>query len=393
MRKIVFGTVLLVVVVLAGCTQYVYVPGDLFPWYGNEEEEEVFVPNVNSNEEFKAALSEIKAGEPVELRLAQGTYSEQIVLPEGADVTIIGEGEDTTILSVPEGTTTLDTISAYGSETQAYTGTLVAQGGSITLKNLTVESNPSDNYQIATNTGARFCTFAVIDSSVYAENVTFTGSRFDGYEGMQNGTGIYIVGNGNDVTFKNCTVSDFNKTGIVVREGVGSFSFVDGTVQGMGSTGITAQNGIQTACLDSTISGNVIKDIDYTGTSWLECGIMLQNASFTGKDFETVRDNNTFENCPQKCTISPISAPTGFSAVKDTEANTITFTWTPSTTETVTGYWIYDSEYNVQYFVDGSATSSYVLNLADETEYTNYDIYAHDEFGFSSTYATCAVGN
>ena len=135
-------------VIMTGCTQYHYLPiidGGGYPWEDDDEEVVVFEPNVNDSTELSAALASITAGKPVELRLAAGTYNaEQIVLPKGADVTIIGDSNGETIISLPKGETDLEEIAASSDDTSdvPYTGVIVSKNGSITLKNLTVAANP-----------------------------------------------------------------------------------------------------------------------------------------------------------------------------------------------------------------------------------------------------------
>lgn len=394
MKKLMFGLCLLIFAVTS-CTQYIYVPVDKLPWIDDDkEEQEEFVPNITDNAGFAAAIADIKAGDTVELKVGAGTYTQQIVIPEGADVTIVGEGETDTIITLPEDITGFETIPAAAGESLPYTGVIVANGGKVTLKNLTVQGDPEKNV-VMTNGGLnRLSVFTAVNASVYAENVTFTGSYLGETSfGVQNGINIYLVGDGtdNDAYFKNCTVTDFNKGGIVVREGVKSFTFIDGKVIGAGSTDGTAQNGIQTACVNSTITGNLIKDIDYTDTDYIECGIMLYNEKFTEAQRVEIRDKNTFENCPNKLTIYPIAAPTDFTAVKNTDANTITFSWTPSTSECVVGYGVYSNESDESYDFIGRETSTHTIELGENAAASSYMIYAYDEFGFSSSDATATV--
>ena len=308
MKKLMFGLCLLIFAVTS-CTQYIYVPVDKLPWIDDDkEEQEEFIPNITDNAGFAAAIADIKAGDTVELKVGAGTYTQQIMIPEGADVTIIGENPNTTVLSLPEGTINPERIEADSNDTSAvpYTGVIVSKNGSITLKNVTVACNSEDNYQVGYNNGeVRVTNLVAVNSKVHAENVVFSGSIFDVNPGMQNGFGIYLVGDGssNEAYFKGCTVKDFNKCAVLVREGVKSFTFIDGQIIGRGATDIIAQNGIQISCADYEISGNTISDIEYTGED-SACGILLAShgaVTYEENDVTALEGANQFVDCEMNC--------------------------------------------------------------------------------------------
>lgn len=314
MKKISILAILAILLLFVSCQpRYIFIP---IPSGDDTPEEEPYIPNVYDNDAFAKALSEIQTGDTVELKLAAGTYTEQVAVPAGANVTIIGAGEGKTILSTPVGDRDLTVVDAYSGETISYTGTIVVNNGTLTLKNLTVKSNTEDNYFIGhpgDGTQRRMCNLAVINSSIYAENVVFTDNVFsEGYEGMQNGFGIYIVGsgNGNNAYFDNCTVQNFNKCGVLVREGVESFTFTNGKIIGNGSENtLTAQNGMQISCADYTIEGNTISELGYTGVDsekWGACGVLLvstSNVTYSDSDVAEIIGNNTFIDVQTECDL------------------------------------------------------------------------------------------
>ena len=168
-----------------------------------------------------------------------------------------------------------------------------------------------DNYPIAYGNGheIRIAALIAVDSSVYAENVTFTGTHFEENEGMQNGFGVYLVGSGtdNDAYFDGCTIADFNKCGILVREGVSSFTFINGAIVGRGPINTNALNGMQISCGNYNVKNNEIRDLDYNGpTAETEqaCGILLVsygNVTYTDADQSYMISNNIFSNVQNNC--------------------------------------------------------------------------------------------
>lgn len=311
MKKTVF-VILCVAFVLFGFTacqpRYVFFP---FPDYDSDKDE-TYIPNIKDNDEFEAVLANLKSGDKVELRLASGGYNAQVNIPEGAEVTIIGAGENQTILNFPESNTDLESLPASEADTSTtpYIGVIMAKDASITLKDLTVASNPEKNYEIATQVSGNstLCNLIAINSSVHAENVTFTDSYFAHNTGVQNGIAIYLVGDGtnNDAYFKKCSIKNFNKCGLLAREGVKSLTFIEGEILGDGHSDQIAQNGIQISCADYEITGNEISFVYYDGPNWSATGILMVpygSVSYTQGDADSLIAKNSFSNCQQSCTI------------------------------------------------------------------------------------------
>jgi parallel beta-helix repeat protein len=115
------------------------------------------------------------------------------------------------------------------------------------------------------------------------------------FSGAQHGTGIYVYNNGaapRDISIIDNTVTDFQKSGIVVTGDNLNAVIQDNTVTGAGPTSITAQNGIQVSGgATALVDGNTVSGVYYTGAGWTASGILLYDPGDG-----TVVTNNNVEN-------------------------------------------------------------------------------------------------
>ena len=107
--------------------------------------------------------------------------------------------------------------------------------------------------------------------------------------GMQRGIGIfYTKASG---TISGNTVSDYQKGGIVARDG-GKVTINDNKVTGWGPTTYIAQNGVQVSYgTAATVKGNTISGHDYTPTDWTATGLLIYQAGGV-----KASANNLFDN-------------------------------------------------------------------------------------------------
>ena len=125
-----------------------------------------------------------------------------------------------------------------------------------------------------------------------------TGMRGDPLDGCQKGSGIRVgraaSTTAGTATITNNTITDYQKTGIIV-DGAGSAATITGnTITGVGPTDVIAQNGIQISrSAVATVSGNRVSGNRYTGSGTLSTGLLLYGSlgkvtvstnTFTGND-------------------------------------------------------------------------------------------------------------
>ena len=107
--------------------------------------------------------------------------------------------------------------------------------------------------------------------------------------GMQRGIGIFYTGASG--TISGNTVSDYQKGGIVARDG-GKVTINDNKVTGWGPTAYIAQNGVQVSYgTAATVKGNTISGHDYTPTDWTATGLLIYQAGGV-----KASANNLFDN-------------------------------------------------------------------------------------------------
>jgi parallel beta-helix repeat protein len=212
-----------------------------------------------------------------------GTYTEQVTI--GKSLTIQGNGAGA-IIQAP---TTL-TPDALGVRTLVE----VNSAATVNVNNLTIQGpNPTINAGILVVGGA---TANVTGTTVaHINQGTSTFGVQTGFGIQVGGTGAQAVGQVGHATITDCTVTDYQKVGIIVGRNGSSGTVTGCTITGVGPTPLTAQNGIQigpgtaagAAVSNTTISGN-----EFTGTgsgpdpftTTQAAGILnfIDSSSFTG---------------------------------------------------------------------------------------------------------------
>lgn len=238
---------------------------------GFRVEEGAFSREIATTEDLNKAIAALETENNVIWNLKNGTYNAQISIPEGKTVRVVGESEDGVVIAGPDDYMTMETIPAVSGESVAYVGIVQAKGASLTLENLTIKGNPEKNSQMASTATVsgihsyRQGGMMVIDSEISAENVTVADTIYSkDLIGMQNGFGVYIVGEGEGkpAYFNDCSIVNFNKSAMIVRASVSELVFTNGYVCGMGENNVTSQNGIQFSCI-ATITDSVFEDLSY----------------------------------------------------------------------------------------------------------------------------------
>ena len=206
--------------------------------------------------------------------IPDGVYEEQVVVTGLNGLTIEGESEDGVIVRAPAGLpgVTINDGLAPGFATGDVWGVIAVDGGSdISIENLSVDG-AGQGASLPSSTD-NFAGIYFHNTSGEIEHVTITGVRdaLDGsgnLAGTQRGNAVYVTnddGTQRSFELEHSTITDFQKTGVLVRNGDVEIerNHIDGGAPEGGHTTI-AQNGIQLSSGGTgEISRNVIEGIGY----------------------------------------------------------------------------------------------------------------------------------
>jgi hypothetical protein len=202
-----------------------------------------------------AAVTAAAAGDTILVN--PGTYTEQVTVSKS--LTIQGNGAGA-IIQAPA-TLTADTFGLH-------VLVEVGSGATVNINNMTIEGpNPSINAGILVVGGATANVTGTTVAHIHQNQSTFGVQTGFGIE--VGGTGAQAVGQVGHATITNCTVTDYQKVGIIIGRSGSSGTISGCTITGVGPTSLIAQNGIQigpqtapgATVSNTTISGNV-----YTGS-------------------------------------------------------------------------------------------------------------------------------
>jgi parallel beta-helix repeat protein len=187
-----------------------------------------------------------------------GAYLEQVTITKS--LTIQGNGAGATIQALP----TLTTADTFGLHVLVEIGNAVT----VNMSNLTVQG-PSTNINagILVVGGATLNVTGTTVAHIHQNASTF---------GLQTGGGIQVGGTGSQAvgqvghaTITDCTVTDYQKVGIIIGRSGSSGTITGCTITGVGPTPLTAQNGIQIGpgtAAGAAVSNNTISGNQFTGT-------------------------------------------------------------------------------------------------------------------------------
>jgi parallel beta-helix repeat protein len=206
----------------------------------------------NSFSSIQAAVNAAVAGDTVQVN--PGVYIEQVIIP--TSLTLQGNGAGTIIVAPPG---TLTTTLGFNSIVT------ISNAATVNINNMTIEGPNS-----------------TIDAGIYVAggataNITGTTvaniNQGIGVLGVQTGVGVQVGSSSDPVevanaTITNCTITDYQKSGIITG-GLGTNVTITGTtVTGVGPTSLTAQNGVQiSAGTTADMSNDTISGNEYNGTS------------------------------------------------------------------------------------------------------------------------------
>jgi parallel beta-helix repeat protein len=207
------------------------------------------VPGVGNFTTIQDAVNAANPAGGDTILIDPATYSEQVKI--NTSLTIEGNGAGAIIQAPSMLTTSLGQTALVQ----------IGGGATVNMSNLTLEGpGPS--------TGI----YVVGGATANVTGTTIDKMRQDPLNGVQTGRGILVGSTGQSqvghATITDCTITDYQKSGIVTG-GTGTTVIITGTtVTGVGPTTLIAQNGIQiTEGTTAQVSNNTVTGNEFTGTN------------------------------------------------------------------------------------------------------------------------------
>jgi len=236
------------------------------------------------------------AGNDHTIRVAAGTYVEQVVVDGLTGLTIEGTGDDTIIQMAAA---PVFTATENGRDRAAVV--TVIDSGDITLRDVKVDGAGLAG-AMSGGTNPDFEGVLIVDSGAFVYDVTVTGVRDvlqgDGTpQGSQRGNAMVVLntdGVSRAVNANNNTFEDFQKNGVTVHGTGLVFGFANNTIEGSGflpSPSAIAQNGLQiSGGATGSIVNNSFSEIGYQRGDYVTTNILAFGA---GDGLSLI--NNTFQ--------------------------------------------------------------------------------------------------
>ena len=247
----------------------------------------------SSHSSIQSAVNAADGNDTVYIR--NGDYTEQVNVGAGKDgLTILGQSEAGVVIHAPTTGLTFFATDPNASPVNRQLFSVVTVSGSdlVTIKNLTVDGD-SQAGQVA---GAGdFNGIAYVNSSGTVEDVTVIEIRDTltsptQVSGNQRGNAVlatYTSGLPKQFNLINSTITDYQKTGVVMRNA--TVNLDDNTVTGFGVQATQAQNGIQLSSGSTgLVNNNHISALGLSSAAAAPAGILLFNAGLvtvTGNDY------------------------------------------------------------------------------------------------------------
>ncbi len=212
---------------------------------------------------IQGAINAASSGD--DILIFDGEHVENISVPANKVLTLKGQSHDAVIkFNTNDKNENGTRKNAVTVSSKTYYPVVCAQSN-LTLKNLTIAGPTSEHHGI----DGIYATAGLTMEDVVVRDIRCTA---DGGQvcGVQYGVGVTVTGSG-DVTIKNCEFIDFQKQAISLNTD-GTQVIQDNLIQGVGPQGIIGQNGIGIWAGSATITGNTIKNMEYTAENeWKHC--------------------------------------------------------------------------------------------------------------------------
>jgi len=225
---------------------------------------------------IQAAVNATNNGDTVQI--CPGTYPEQVNVTTAISLTNVPTMSDP-MITIPAGgavqnTTLLPPYQTFPAAAQVLVDP--PANAKVTIKNLIVDG---------TGNNVQTCSMELI--GIYYQNAgggisgNTTQNQLlpDGYQGCQDGEGIFVesqTANTPPLNIVGNTVNTFDKNGITVSYAAANVTIKNNVVTGIGPTDVIAQNGIQLGYeATGRIMGNQVSNLIYSPATYGSSGILL----------------------------------------------------------------------------------------------------------------------
>ena len=222
------------------------------------------------------------------VQVCAGIFAEQVLITKSVKLAGAGSAQTTIILPRPV-MGSQDVVTIDGAS-----GSVDVEISGFTIKGLA----PTGECAPAGTTYLLSGIYVLAGANANIHDNVITGMRGDPLDGCQKGSGIRVgraaTPTSGRATITNNTISDYQKTGIII-DNAGSVATITGnTITGVGPTGAIAQNGMQISRgAVATVTGNRVSGNRYTGSGTVSTGLLLFGSlgkvsvsgnTFTGND-------------------------------------------------------------------------------------------------------------
>jgi parallel beta-helix repeat protein len=214
---------------------------------------------LNPGQSIQAAVNGAASGDTILLN--PGTYTQQVTINKS--LTLQGNGAGAIIQSP-----TALTNDSFGLSVLVE----VNSGATVNINNMTVEGPGAPASPNNTLVGIGVFGGATANLTGDTINQINLGSGLfglqTGFAIQVGGTGAQAVGQVGNATITDCTITDYQKVGVIIGNSGSSGTITGNTITGIGPTPLTAQNGIQISpgSASATVSNNTISGNEFTGT-------------------------------------------------------------------------------------------------------------------------------
>jgi nitrous oxidase accessory protein NosD len=220
---------------------------------------------------IQEAVNLVESGGTV--HVVAGAYQEQVEIAKA--ISLIGESTANTVLQSP---LNLNLYFVTGSNNNY--PILYLHDVDATVANLTIDGLGRGNANY------RFTGIGMWNAGGSLTDIALTGVRDNPFSGAQHGVSVYAYTNDGaprSLSLTRVTVTDMQKTGIVMSGSGLTVTATECQVTGQGHTSTTAQNGIQVSLgADASLIDCTVSDIGYTGSGWVATGLLMLQAGTVG---------------------------------------------------------------------------------------------------------------
>ncbi len=227
---------------------------------------------VHPGDDIQAAIDGASCGDTIQI--LAGTYVQEFEI-NSINLNIVGAGIGSTIIQSPSSTGLINTFT-YAADGTVYRPIIMVENSTVNIQNITVDGNNQGDIGSA----PRFAGIGYHNSGGTVSNVYVTNIQDSSYPiGYQEGYGILAVGDSgtNAITIENCTVDNFQKSGILTIGANLTFNVEGNTVTGNTPASPANANGIELYDgATGVVQNNTVTNL--IGSSAASCALLAFDA-------------------------------------------------------------------------------------------------------------------